>query len=57
MKLVGTICRLDRFLDNWQIVQRNLQIGQIGTEQIPVHDIVVSARKALEHDYLLWYMV
>ena len=27
MKLVGTICKLDRPLDNWQIVQRNLQIG------------------------------
>ena len=25
---VGTICKLDRFLDNWQIVQRNLQIGR-----------------------------
>ena len=29
-KLVGMICKLDRFLENLQIVQRNLQIGQIG---------------------------
>ena len=27
MKLVGTICKLDRFLENWHIVQRKLQIG------------------------------
>ena len=27
MKLAGMICKLDRFLENWQIVQCNLQIG------------------------------
>ena len=30
MKLAGMICKLDRFLENWQIGQCNLQIGQIG---------------------------
>ena len=30
MKLPGMICKLDRFLENLQIVQCNLQIGQIG---------------------------
>ena len=30
MKLAGMICKLDRFLENLQIVQCNLQIGQIG---------------------------
>ena len=29
MKLAAMICKLDRFLENWQIVQCNLQIGQI----------------------------
>ena len=28
MKLAAMICQLDRFLENWQIVQCNLQIGQ-----------------------------
>ena len=27
MKLAAMICKLDRFLENWQIVQCNLQIG------------------------------
>ena len=30
MKLAAIICKLDRFLENWQLVQCNLQIGQIG---------------------------
>ena len=30
MKLAGMICKLDRFLENLQIVQCNLQIGQVG---------------------------
>ena len=30
MKLAGMICLLDRLLEILQIVQRNLQIGQIG---------------------------
>ena len=30
MKLAGMICKLDKFLENWQIVKCNLQIGQIG---------------------------
>ena len=27
MKLAAIVCKLDRFLENWQIVQCNLQIG------------------------------
>ena len=27
MRLAGVICELDRFLENWQIVQCNLQMA------------------------------
>ena len=42
MKLAGMICKLDRFLENLQIVQFSLQIGRLADWTEHIHTIVVT---------------
>ena len=47
MKLGAIVCKLDRFLENWQIVQCNLQIGQIGRlDGTYIYNIICNMRTA-----------